>query len=33
MMDSGVQFVLPHRYLILYVIGLAVLRGIAIPDF
>lgn len=32
-MDSVFQPVMPYRYLIYYIIGISVLRGLVVPDF
>lgn len=32
-MDSVFQPVMPYRYLIYYIIGISVLRGVVVPDF
>lgn len=32
-MDSVFQPAVPYRYLICYIIGISVLRGLAVPDF
>lgn len=32
-MDSVFQSAVPYRYLIYYIIGISVLRGLAVPDF
>lgn len=32
-MDSVSQPVMPYRYLIYYIIGISVLRGLTVPDF